>query len=512
MKTKKKNCCLIILSMAAAALLSGCSAEQQSPYPEVSNYLDNTYAQDFELTEVSDGNTVYYKAFPKEHPELEFKIVPAGTEYTNKGFDDTYPTVFVQNEAKKLGLSLEPGNTDKELVASIDSYAQIEELSETLAEIATAYTEAGLPAKFTSGTVQNGWNCADIRVELCTPDMEGYEPTVIHIPDRKQIADRHINDKEAIADRIGDGYITYICQNYLGDPLDYLPQDAVTAFYADADGLTIESGESATEYPYLTVNLHFAELYRLAEAEGWDPQAAQNSFSIAANGQTSWFFLEFENDENERGIMETTAHVYWAEDETGERLPACDEEGYHPDVIDQKLIEERAGCELSPGLLLQESAARREKNKEELDGYLSSGNVKSLGSNVEIGNWVVTVTDATETEKISSGSMYFEPDTGRSFLRIDLELTNQAAEREHFLSPVIMYDELMVQLAVSSGLQYSPVSLLGGGDLTGNALDAGETKSGFIVFQVSENLMETEDTILLLLRMGSETQAIQIKN
>lgn len=512
MKTQKKKRCLIILSMTAATLLSGCSTRQQSPYPEVSKYLNNTYAQDFELTEISDGNTVYYKASPKEHPELEFKVIPVGTEYTNKGFDDTYPTVFVQNEAEKLGLSLEPGDTDKELVASIDSYAQIEELSETLAGIATAYAEAGLPAKFTLGTVQNGWNCADIRVELCTPDMEGYEPAVIHIPDSKQIADSRINDKEAIADRIGSGYITYICQNYLGDPLDYLTQDAVTAFYADADGLTVKSGESATEYPHLTVDLHFAELYHLAEAEGWNPQAAQNSFSITANGQTSWFFLEFEDDENERGIIKTTAHIYWAEDETGERLPACDEKGYHPDVIDQKLIEERAGCDLSPGLLLQESAARREKNKEELNGYLSSGNVKSPGSNVEIGNWIVTVTDAAETGKIDSGSMYFEPDPGKSFLRIDMEITNQAAESERFLPTLVTYDELMLQLAVSNGLQYSPVSLLGGGDLTGNALDAGETKSGFIVFQVSENLMETEDTILLLLRMGTETQAIQIKN
>lgn len=512
MKIKMRNRCLIILSMAAASLLSGCSTGQKSPYPEVSQYLYDTYAQAFELAEAADGNTVYYKASPKEHPELEFKIIPAGTEYTNKGFDDTYPAAFVLNEAKKLGLSLEPGNTDKELVASVDSYVQVEELSETLAGIAAAYTEAGLPAKFTLGTVQNGWNCADIRVEIRTPDMEGYEPAVIHIPDSRQIADNHINDKEAIADRIGDGYITYICHNYLGNPLDYLTQDALSAFYADVDGLTVESGESTTEYPYLTVDLHFAELYHLAEAEGWNPQAAQNSFSITANDQTSWFFLEFEKAENERGIMETTAHVYWAEEENGERLPACDEEGYHPDVIDQKLIEERAGCDLSPGLLLQESAARREKNIEELNGYLSSGNVKSPGSNVEIGSWIVTVTDAAETGKIDSGSMYFEPDPGKSFLRINMEITNQAAESERFLPTLVTYDELMLQLAVSSGLQYSPVSLLGGGDLTGNALDAGETRSGFIVFQVSEDLMKTEETILLLLRMGTETQAIQIKN
>ena len=508
-----KNRCHIILFMAAATLLSGCSAEKKSPYPEVTKYLNNTYEQKFDLTEVSDGNTVYYKATPKEHPELEFKIVPAGTDYTNKGFDDTYPAIFVLNEARKLGLSPEPGDTDKELVISVDSYVQIEELSESLAQMAAAYAEAGMPAKFTLGTVEEGWNCADIRVEIRTPDLEGYEPVIIHIPDSRQIADEHINDQERIADRIGSGYIAYICQYYLDDPLDYLTQDAVTAFYADAGGLTVKTDETATEYPYLNTDLHFAELYHLAEAEGWNPQAAQNNcFSITANDQTSWFFLEFEEDEKERGGTQITAHVYWAEEETGERLPACDEWGYHPDVIDQKLIEERACCDLSPGLLLQEAAARREENKKELDGYLSSGNVKPLGSAVEIGSWTVTVTDAAETGKITSGSMYFEPDAERSFLRIDMDITNRSSEGVRFLPTVVMYDELMVQLIVSNGLKYSPVSLLGGGDLTGSALDAGETRSGFIVFQVPENLMKTEDTILLLLQIGAETQAIQIQN
>ncbi|MDE6052463.1 MAG: DUF4352 domain-containing protein, partial [Lachnospiraceae bacterium] len=169
-------------------------------------------------------------------------------------------------------------------------------------------------------------------------------------------------------------------------------------------------------------------------------------------------------------------------------------------------------CDLSPVLLLQESAARREENKKELNGYLSSGNVKPLGSAMEIGSWTVTVTDAAETGKITSGSMYFEPDAERSFLRIDMDITNRSSEGVRFLPTVVMYDELMVQLIASNGLKYSPVSLLGGGDLTGSALDAGVTRSGFIVFQVPENLMKTEDTILLLLQIGEETQAIQIQN
>lgn len=507
MKMKKR--CHVILFCAVAALLSGCAAGEKSPYPEVSEYLENRYNQKFELEEISGEASAYYKAIPKENPELEFKVFPVGPEYTNKGFDDTYPTVFVLNEAKKLGLPLEPGTTEKELVAAIDGYAGIEALSRTLSELAAAYAEAGLPAEFTLGTVSNGWNCADIRVELRTPDLKGYEPAVIHIPDDRQIANRHINDSDQIARRIGDDYVACICQYYLGDPLDYLTQDAVTAFYTDTDGLTVETDDGATEYPQLSTKLHFAELYRLSEDEGWNPQAAQDSFSITSNEQTSWFFLEFEEETNERGRTETVARVYWAESETGDRQPACGEYDT-PDIIDRELIEARTGCRLSRGLLLQAEETRRAGNREELESYLSDA--RPIGDSTEIGNWTITVTAATEVGKITSGSMYFEPDEGKSFFRIDMDITNHGTKDSDFLPMVIMSDELMVELAISSGLQYAPVSLLGGGDLTGSTLAPGETKSGFIVFQTSQSLMETEDHILLLLRIGIETRAVLIKN
>lgn len=500
---------LVLLSLVVAALLSGCEAVKKSPYPEVAKYLENRYERKFEIEEISDEGTIYYSARPEDRPELEFKVVPVGTDYTNAGFDDTYPTVFVLNEAGKLGLSLEAGEGDKELVASIDGYAQIEALSETLSSLAAAYAEAGLPAHFTSGTVKSGWNCADIRVDIRTPELEGYEPAVIHIPDSRQISDSHINDSERIRERIESDYVAYICRYYLGDPLDYLTQDAVTAFYADADGLTVKTTETMTEYPNLSMSLNFAELYRLAEEEGWNPSIAQNSFSITANEQTSWFFLEFEEAADEGAG--TTARVYWEAEETGERLPAWGDYDYTPEIIDWHVIEERTGCSFSRGLLLQEDNERKEKNKAQLNEFLNSGTLTSLGSSVEIGNWAVTVTDAEETGRISGGSMYFEADSGKAFVRVDMNIVNQGTERVRFLPTVITSDDLMVQLATSGGLQYSPVALLGGGDMTGSALEAGESKSGFIVFHVSQELMETEEHLLLLLSIGNETKAVQIK-
>ena len=130
---------------------------------------------------------------------------------------------------------------------------------------------------------------------------------------------------------------------------------------------------------------------------------------------------------------------------------------------------------------------------------------------MEIGNWSITVKTAEETGRITSGSMYFDPDEGKEFVRIDVDIANQGTEEESFLPMVIMSDELMIELATSSGHKYTPVDLLGGGDLTGARLEAGETKSGFIVFHVSQNLLDTEEHALLLMTIGEETKAVQIK-
>lgn len=499
-----------MLPAAAAAMLSGCGALKKSPYPEVEEYLENLYEQEFVIEEVSEGGVVSYQASPKDRPALSFKVLPAGEEYTNKGFDDTYPAAFVRYEGEKLGLRLEPGEGDKEFVISVDRYDEVEALGESLSKIAGAYEEAGLPAKFTLGTVENGWNCADIRVEIKGPEMKGYEPEVIHIPDSRQIGHTDINDADQIKERIGSGYVSQICQYYLGDPLDYLTPDAVTAFYADEEGMTLTAGEDVTEYPYLSMgSLHFGEVYRLAQAEGWEPAAEQDSFSITANGLTSRFFLEYEDDAKNPG-GEQTARVYWEAGETGERLPAWGDYSHEPGVIYWDVLEERTGSSMASGLTLQKAEERKEENREKFKGYLNSG-AGPVGSGVEIGNWAITVKTAETTGRITSGSMYFDADEGKEFVRVDVDVANQGTEKESFLPMVIMSDELLVELATSSGHKYTPVDLLGGGDMTGASLEAGETKSGYIVFHVSQDLLDTEEHVLLLLTIGKETKAVQIK-
>ena len=178
---------MVLAVIGAGVLLgiSGCSAiGGKSPYPEVEQYLKNRYGGKFEIEEVAENGTpVYYQVVQKDGEKLEFEVFPVGEEYTNKGFDDTCPVAFVMKKAEDMGLVLEPGTEEKELVATVDGYGEIEELADKLAQIAKAYEEAGLPARFTTGTVGDGWNSANIRVEIRGFSPEGYHPGVIRIPD-----------------------------------------------------------------------------------------------------------------------------------------------------------------------------------------------------------------------------------------------------------------------------------------------------------------------------------------
>ena len=101
--------------------VSGCSVlGGKSPYPEVEQYLKNRYGGKFQIEQVPGaGEETSYRVVQKDGEKLEFEVFPVGDEYTNKGFDDTCPLAFVMKKAGEAGLVLEPGDGQKELVATV---------------------------------------------------------------------------------------------------------------------------------------------------------------------------------------------------------------------------------------------------------------------------------------------------------------------------------------------------------------------------------------------------------
>lgn len=295
-KNKRKSGCISLMSALLLCLLlglSGCSGiGGKSSYPEVEKYLKSRYGGKFRIEEVTvDGAVFCYQVTQKDGEQLTFDVFPAGEEYTEAGFDDTCPVAFVQKKAEEMGLVLEPGTGEKELVATVDGYGELEELAGKLAEIADAYEKADLPAKFTKGTVGDGWNSANIRVEIRNFSPEGYRPGVIRIPD--SITGFH--DKESMEQYLEKNYLTYLDRYYLGEIPADVPEEAFQMVAEDENGITVISGDRTTEYPALEYNeLYFAQVYRMACEEGWEPEAEGNSFTIPRGEESFRFELVFE--------------------------------------------------------------------------------------------------------------------------------------------------------------------------------------------------------------------------
>lgn len=503
--------------------LSGCSAlEEKSPYPEVENYLKNRYGGKFQI-EPAAGEEASFRAVQKDGEKLEFEVYPVGDEYTDKGFDDTLPMAFVLKKAGELGLSLETGEGEKELVATVDGFAALGELSEKLAWIADAYKEAELPAKFTLGTVGNGWNSANIRVEIQGFAPQGYQPGVIRIPDSVT----GLHDKEAMQQYLETNYLMFLERYFLGEIPADVPEESLQAARRDANGITVINGDETREYPDLDFNnLYFAQAYRLAQREGWEPQADGNSFTIARGEENYRFELVFEEREDLENqekykysgsgrpvgyAVSQEPVVYWSKEGEEERTFASSEFSGDKESISAEILEHITGVEIESGLKLQMAQERVREIEEEAEGYLLRPDGKSFGDRVEIGGWGITLNQMEEKKRLESSSMYFEADEDKTFVYLDMDVENLGTEKMSFLNMIAAHEDLVVHLVTSGGHRYIPVDLIGMADLASVSVEPGEVRNGGLVFHIGEGIMEEDEHVFLAFQAGEVSRVFRIK-
>lgn len=507
--------------------ISGCSAlGGKSPYPEVEQYLKSRYGGKFQIEQVSGtGEEASYRVVQKDGEKLEFEVFPVGEEYTNKGFDDTGPLAFVMKKAGEAGLVLEPGDGEKELVATIGGYEEIGELAGKLADIADAYKAAGLPASFTSGMVGDGWNSANIRVEIRDFAPEGYQPGVIRIPD--SVTGFH--DREAMEQYLETNYLTFLERYYLGEIPADVPEEALEAVRGEPGGITVISGDEVREYPELEYGeLSFGQVYRLALREGWEPVPAAegNSFTIAKGEENHRFELVFEEKEDNgdrekykySGNRTPLGHdfyqepvVYWSVEGQESRMPASREASRNQESISAELLEQIAGVEIESGLKLQKAQERVEEIQKEVKGYLLRSDVKQPGENVEIADWRITLNQVEETKRLETSTMYFEADEGKVFVRLDMDVENLGAEKRRFLEMIGTSEDLFIHLISSGGHRYIPVDMIGMADLASASVEPGAVENGGLIFHIEEDLFREDEHIFLTLEAGEESRGFRLK-
>ncbi len=515
----------LVLGFSAAGL-SGCSdMGGKSPYPEVEQYLKNRYGGRFEIEEAAEnGSSVSYQVVQKDGEKLKFEVYPVGEEYTNKGFDDTCPVAFVMKKAGEMGLVLEPGTGEKELIATVDGYGELEELAGKLALIAEAYKESGLPARFTTGTVGDGWNSANIRVEIRGFSPEGYHPGVIRIPD--SVTGFH--DKESMTQYLEENYLIYLDRYYAGEIPEDVPEEALESVRKDVRGITVISGDRTTEYPNLDYDpLYFGQAYRLACEEGWEPRAEKNSFTLTRGEDSYRFELAFEENEDLQENREKYRYsgdwkprgyaidkkpvVYCYENGAQEGTPAGSEGSGREGSISAEILERITGTEMESGLKLQDAKERVQEIQEEVNGYLLRSDVKRQGESVEIADWRITLNQVEETRRLESSSMYFEADENKIFLRLDMDVENLGTEKRPFLEMIVTGEDLLIHLVSSGGHRYIPVDLIGMADLASASVEPKEVKNGGLIFHIAEEILQEDEQIFLAFKAGEESRVFRIK-
>ena len=505
--------------------LSGCSAiGGKSPYPEVEQYLKSRYGGKFQIEEApGEGTEVSYQVVQKDGEKLEFLVYPVGEEYTNKGFDDTLPVAFVMKKAREAGLALEPGEGEKELIVTVGSYGEIGELAEKLADMADAYQEAGLPAQFTRGTVGDGWNSANVRVHIRDFEPEGYEPGVIRIPD--SVTGFH--EREEMQEYLETNYLTFLERYYLGEIPADVPEEALQELRGETRGITLISGDETREYPELESNeLFFAQVYRLAQKEGWEPEADGNVFTIARGEDKYRFELVFEEKEDKgdrakykySGSWQPLGHasdrepvVYWSKEGEEDRTPARSDFSGEKASISADILEQIAGVEIEAGLKLQKAQERVQEIQEEADGYLLRSDVKPMGETVESTGWRITLNQVEEKKRLETSNMYFEADEDKIFARMDMDVENLRTEKARFLETIVTKEDLLIHLVSSGGHRYIPVDLIGMADLSSVSLEPGEVRNGGLIFHIGENILEEDEHVFLVFKAGDESRVFRIK-
>ena len=507
--------------------VSGCSVlGGKSPYPEVEQYLKNRYGGKFQIEQVPGaGEETSYRVVQKDGEKLEFEVFPVGDEYTNKGFDDTCPLAFVMKKAGEAGLVLEPGDGQKELVATVGGYEEIGELAGKLAGIADAYKAAGLPAKYTTGTVGDGWNSANIRVEIRDFSPEGYQPGIIRIPDSVT----GLHDRETMEQYLEVNYLTFLERYYLGEIPADVPEEAFEAVRGEPGGITVISGDETREYPELEYSdLSFGQVYRMALKEGWEPMPAAegNSFTIGKGEKNYRFELAFEEKEDKgdrekykySGNRTPLGHdfyqepvVYWSVEGEESKTPANLESAWNRESISAELLEQIAGVEIESGLKLQKARERAEEIRDKVDEYLLRSDVKQPGGSVEIADWRITLNQVEEMKRLETSSMYFEADEGKIFARLDMSVENQGKKKRQFLEMIGTSEDLSVHLISSGGHRYIPVDMIGMTDLASVSVEPGAAENGGLIFHIGENIFREDEHIFLTLEAGGESRGFRIK-
>ncbi|MCD7804635.1 MAG: DUF4352 domain-containing protein [Oscillospiraceae bacterium] len=117
-----------------------------------------------------------------------------------------------------------------------------------------------------------------------------------------------------------------------------------------------------------------------------------------------------------------------------------------------------------------------------------------------VGDWKVTITDVEVLDKLNIGILSYTPDEGCKYVKISLTIKNNSESLEYFqgysTNSKIVYDGKYEYSATITGMS---------DDLTYESLNPLVTVSGYLLFSVPEEVIESEDSLYYVVTSGSHS-------
>lgn len=133
---------------------------------------------------------------------------------------------------------------------------------------------------------------------------------------------------------------------------------------------------------------------------------------------------------------------------------------------------------------------------------------------VEIGDWIATMTGYSFEDEWSDGFLTYSAGDGNKYLLVDLTVTNNGTKADTFVTKYYAYDgDIEAKIYYQDKYEYNINNFMGsvGDDLSSLSIKPLETKEGSLIFKVPDAVASEDGSVTMELTLNKDTYNFKIK-
>ena len=133
---------------------------------------------------------------------------------------------------------------------------------------------------------------------------------------------------------------------------------------------------------------------------------------------------------------------------------------------------------------------------------------------VEIGDWIATMTGYSFEDEWSDGFLTYSAGDGNKYLLVDLTVTNNGTKADTFVTKYYAYDgDIEAKIYYQDKYEYNINNFMGsvGDDLSSLSIKPLETKEGSLIFKIPDAVASEDGSVTMKLTRNKDTYNFQIK-